>query len=580
VANDLTRSKGENFTVQELAEMASHGLLRVPEFQRSFRWNSADVLSLFDSILKGYPVGSVLLWKKAAPKARVALGSIIVDAPKKSDALWVVDGQQRITSLVNAVSPESFALDDRFRIVYMLESERFGRPTESRGRLAIPLPDLFDISRLLDWLQQNPDAMMFARPLQAITARLRDFRLPASVIEQADESVLRDIFDRINSAGKRLRSAEIFDAIHRASGTGEDDSLSIGAISDRISASTTFGRIDDATAYQSILIRRHPDITRDSHGEFDSVRRQASDFPGEDFQDGYRETERVLLQVISFLSSYVGVPHVTFLPYRFLILVLVRFFGLFPKPEARNLELLRRWFWISATKASELGYSGSTTIVRSLAGYIVAGEENESVQRLLNAVGSSNELELPRLDNFRTNYASSKIVLCAMWWSKPRNFVTGREIDTSEIAGVLDGRDTPNDIAVEMVAKARLGVELRLSAANRLIAPDGDVQDLYDRIGSMATDPMRSDFSSVLESHLISDEMVSRIISRDWTGFIEDRENCLVQHLRRFLNVQMGVGFESTPPLSAFDFDEDDAHRLSSDRKNSPVGMVGENGIE
>ena len=36
--------------------------MRVPHFQRSFRWDARDVGLLFDSILRGYPVGSVLLW--------------------------------------------------------------------------------------------------------------------------------------------------------------------------------------------------------------------------------------------------------------------------------------------------------------------------------------------------------------------------------------------------------------------------------------------------------------------------------------------------------------------------------------
>ncbi|WP_081187677.1 DUF262 domain-containing protein [Prescottella equi] len=559
MTDDLTRSKGENFTIQELASMASEGVLRVPEFQRSFRWDGADVLALFDSILKGYPVGSVLLWTKEAPKANVTLGAIEIETEARHDALWVVDGQQRITSLVNAVNPESFERDDRFRVVYLMESGRFSRPNEARGKLAIPLPDLFDISRLFSWLQVNPDAVHFASLLQDMTARLRDFRVPASVVRQADETVLRDIFDRINSAGKRLRSAEIFDAIHRASGVDSSDALSIGAISDRVAASTTFGRIDDATAYQAILVRRHPNITRDSHGEFESDRNSASDFPLEDVRDGYREAERALNRTVDFLSSQVGVPHVAFLPYRFLILVLTRFFALFPNPHLRNLELLRRWFWIAAVRAPELGFSGSTTIVRSLAGNIVSGEESESVQRLLREVDSTNELELPGIRSFRTNYAASKIILCALWWKGPREFGTGLPIEASSIAAMLEGRDTPSDVAIELVPKSKLGRPLRSSAANRALSSTGEVLDLYDLLeldGYLQIDEL--DITETLSSQLITTPMVEMLKDARWDEFIRAREEILTETLKSFLTVQTGLGFEGTAPLSSFDFDDEE----------------------
>ena len=39
------------------------GEIRVPAFQRSFRWTEAQILSLLDSVIRGYPIGSMLLWE-------------------------------------------------------------------------------------------------------------------------------------------------------------------------------------------------------------------------------------------------------------------------------------------------------------------------------------------------------------------------------------------------------------------------------------------------------------------------------------------------------------------------------------
>lgn len=550
--NATTRSRSEFFSIAKLAEEAKQGRLRVPEFQRSFRWEGSDVLALFDSILKGYPVGSVLLWKQPAPAARVTLGAMVVETPEKEDALWVVDGQQRITSLVNAVSPESFSQDDRFRLFYAVDTKRFVRQSSTEAGFAIPLPDLFDVARLLAWFTKNPDAQKHAFEVQEVTANLREFQLPGSVIEQAQESVLRDIFDRMNTAGKRLRSAEIFDAIHRARGDESGDDLSIAAIGDRLAATTTFGRMADAVVYQAILVRRHPDITRDPHSEFDTERRQASHFPGEDRSGGYKGGEEALRRAIHFLAEECGVPHVTFLPYRFLVLVLTRFFAFFPEPESRNRELLSRWFWLAVSRAPELNLSGSTANTRSLAGLVVPGDEHQSIGNLLNAVQLPSPLAIPDIRRFSTRHASGKIALCALWSIGPEDPVTSRAYEPAQLAESLVGRETPAEVALELFNRDRLDRHLRLSVGNRLLAP------LRDDTRATALIDLDADVSSsTLASHLVSAASLDALASGDRNLFVSLREDAVRRLLSGFLRTRTGEGLEQTPSLSAMDLDDE-----------------------
>ena len=44
--------------------------------------------------------------------------------------------------------------------------------------------------------------------------------VPAAILEQADENTLRETFDRIDSRGKRINPAEVFDAVHEGPGRG------------------------------------------------------------------------------------------------------------------------------------------------------------------------------------------------------------------------------------------------------------------------------------------------------------------------------------------------------------------------
>ncbi|MGZ8750833.1 MAG: DUF262 domain-containing protein, partial [Pseudonocardia sp.] len=100
----VTQVRVENVTPARLVELVLSGRIRLPSFQRDYRWRPGDVESLFDSVLRRYPIGNLLLWERPAPADRIALGPLVLDVPESDRALWVVDGQQRITSLVGALT--------------------------------------------------------------------------------------------------------------------------------------------------------------------------------------------------------------------------------------------------------------------------------------------------------------------------------------------------------------------------------------------------------------------------------------------------------------------------------------------
>ena len=82
-----------------------HGTIKIPQFQREFVWTREKSAKLIDSILKGYPIGTFILWKTREQLRAVRnIGS--VDLPPTPDgdyAEQVLDGQQRLTSLYAAV---------------------------------------------------------------------------------------------------------------------------------------------------------------------------------------------------------------------------------------------------------------------------------------------------------------------------------------------------------------------------------------------------------------------------------------------------------------------------------------------
>ncbi len=71
---------------------ATLGKLDVPEFQRKFVWTPEKTKNFVDSLWRGYPVGALLLWESEYSSPKTALGT-------QAQKQWIVDGQQRITSL-------------------------------------------------------------------------------------------------------------------------------------------------------------------------------------------------------------------------------------------------------------------------------------------------------------------------------------------------------------------------------------------------------------------------------------------------------------------------------------------------
>jgi uncharacterized protein with ParB-like and HNH nuclease domain len=76
----LTRPESRALQVDELVEQILRGEIRIPVFQRGLRWGADDVLALFDSIYRGYPIGSLLLRRGRAEAGRVAIGPLVVNA--------------------------------------------------------------------------------------------------------------------------------------------------------------------------------------------------------------------------------------------------------------------------------------------------------------------------------------------------------------------------------------------------------------------------------------------------------------------------------------------------------------------
>lgn len=87
----------------DLLKQIDSGAIQLPDFQRDWVWDDEGIRSLLSSIVRGFPVGAILTLANGGDvqfKAR-PLASVVV-ANKKPDE-FLLDGQQRLTSLYQAL---------------------------------------------------------------------------------------------------------------------------------------------------------------------------------------------------------------------------------------------------------------------------------------------------------------------------------------------------------------------------------------------------------------------------------------------------------------------------------------------
>ncbi|MFD0772763.1 DUF262 domain-containing protein [Streptomonospora algeriensis] len=568
------RPDATTYEVERLVQMAWRGQIRVPHFQRGFRWGREDVVRLFDSIVRGYPVGSLLLWVRRARAQHLNLGPLTVDADEMEEALWVVDGQQRVISLASALHPHA-GNDPRFALAYNLRDSKFAPLTGgSPEPHVIPLPTLFDLPKLLQWFTENPSATDYQEQAYRLTTVLRQHPVPAYLVKEEDPEVLRDIFDRMNSYGKRLSRAEIFTALHAGDESQDAPNLRFGTISAEIDRRRTFGRIDEDTVNAAILARRGPDVYREIRSEFSTHNRRGTiDFPGEDRETAFQQGEEAVLRAVEFLQHDAGIPHITLLPYRYLLVVLARVFGHFPEPDPTNRRLLRRWVWRSALLGPEIFRGSTTGAVRQLCGKVRAEDLTGSVQELLGAVARP-EPPLPEMVRFRTNEAAAKIALCSWWALGPRDPSSGFTFDLGELADATAEQSTVADAVRYVFAPASVPDQQRGWAANRLLIPTM-LHEEGETVGEVMATPSLfvsgEELEETLRSHLITAEGASLLRDGRITEFLEERQRAVRAHLEEFLKQKCEWGFEDTPPIDTLVVDDLFNDRLTDEGRDDAV---------
>src|SRR5215510_7781284 len=111
--------KQQNIPIATLVDMYKRGEMRLPEIQRHYVWKATRVRDLLDSLYRGYPSGSILMWETDEPVPTRDF-AIAQDSTAFAGRKLLLDGQQRLTSLTAVLNGEPISVRGRRRPIDIL----------------------------------------------------------------------------------------------------------------------------------------------------------------------------------------------------------------------------------------------------------------------------------------------------------------------------------------------------------------------------------------------------------------------------------------------------------------------------
>ena len=137
-----------NTDLRELLGNVHSGRLGLPDLQRPFVWQNSKIKNLYDSLIKGFPIGTIMIWEAPSTYTKTKqIGTDIKARPYVQDI--VIDGQQRLTALYATMYGREVVNKEykkvRIKISYNPLTREFDNWSASTEKNKLLVPDVSEL---------------------------------------------------------------------------------------------------------------------------------------------------------------------------------------------------------------------------------------------------------------------------------------------------------------------------------------------------------------------------------------------------------------------------------------------------
>lgn len=228
------------------------GRLQLPDFQREYKWEDERIRSLLVTVLRGHPMGAVMLLETGSDQIRFkpkpVSGTRV--APNTEPKLLLLDGQQRLTSLTQALTGDGIVhtKDDKKRLFdrryyvdmalavrgdEFIEEAVKSVPGDGKIKTNFDRDIVLDLStpaleqqqawfplRLLfagydqnGWLYGVADQELAKRFMELVLKPTATYQIPAIQLgSETSKSAVATVFEKVNTGGVPLNVFELLTA--------------------------------------------------------------------------------------------------------------------------------------------------------------------------------------------------------------------------------------------------------------------------------------------------------------------------------------------------------------------------------
>lgn len=545
----------EDYKITDLVKELREDKFLIPTFQREFVWEPANIIKLWDSMYKFYPIGSVLYWETASYlHTHRKLGGFLF--PHDEDAVrkfkewkYVLDGQQRVTSLLVCMMGGKGRVEGNEAFDYTLYFDAttgsflFASDAEKRAKSVSNRRFLVRIRDVPGWNGAFWKEMYttseltddVGRRLRQLERVFKEYCIPVVRIRGVEVNEVCEIFERINQEGKKLDPVDI--VVARTYRT-ENPEKGIRAfyLRDNLAAlrgvlqtqGNRFQDLDELTVIQmvALCLRKEYMGERNPYGITPS---SLDNLTADDFEKHWTECQDTILETIKLLAD-MRIHGPGMLPYTYLALPLCYYLHRNGKP---NRRMARQWFWHSVFGLDD--FRASTDVYTACEQFF--GNLERGKTPALPSLSVSKSRIVQSSYNYRN--ALSRAVLALLANQNPIDFSDPK-------ANVLDNvyllssqapnlhhiypqhflRSTPG-LPVGISPDSLMNICFLRAMTNLQISDRNPLAYFRD----FAIVP---DFERILATHLIPLEYVQRQVfsPHDWRNFLYARADLLLGRLK------------------------------------------------
>ena len=409
-------------TVSQLVSMIEKGQIQLPEMQRKFVWKAVKVRDLLDSLYRGYPSGTILMWE---PDEEVALTSFSIKTDDKSafKPMLLLDGQQRLTSLSSVLRGEPVNVRRRRRPIEILfnlehpdnpltsidsdeddedefESDEFEQTENALNETIEQMTFVVSSSKLAasaNWIRvsevfkDNSDKSFLTKAgvesfddprYDKYTERLKNLRSIRDYVYRMDvlESNLSyeevtEIFVRVNSLGAKLRGSDL--ALAQITARWRNSLKIFEELQNEIQSEHNFD-LELGTIIRGLIIQAT------GQSKFKTV----SSLSQKKLESAWEDNRRAMTFALNFLRSNIKIDSAALLTSPYIILVIASW-GFKRNFKISDSEAVKmtRWVLLANAKARFARGSSEGILDQDLAALRDKGGAEQLLERLVIQVG-------------------------------------------------------------------------------------------------------------------------------------------------------------------------------------------------